>query len=100
MLATGPAKVLGLALIYALSMDLGYKSVPLLIDNLYGDIADTHHEAMSTMINSLAKNKQIIVMNLVGTNTSDIHIGGDNVMGRYLIVKDENTNEAKIVREN
>ncbi|MBR3115631.1 AAA family ATPase [Candidatus Saccharibacteria bacterium] len=100
MLATGPAKVLGLALIYALSMDLGYKSVPLLIDNLYGDIADTHHEAMSTMINSLAKNKQIIVMNLVGTNTSDIHIGGNNVMGRFLIVKDENANEAKIVKEN
>ena len=100
MLATGPAKVLGLALIYALSMDLGYKSVPLLIDNLYGDIADTHHEAMSMMINSLAENKQIIVMNLVGTNTSDIHIGGDNVMGRFLIVKDENANEAKIVKEN
>ena len=98
-LATGFAKVLGLALIYALSMDLGYNSVPLLIDNLYGDIADTHHEAVSAMIQALSNNKQVIVMNLIGTNDSDIHIGSGNVCGKYLIVKDKNTDEAKIIKE-
>lgn len=64
MLSTGQAKALGLSLVHALSVDLGYKNVPLLIDNLYGDIKETHFSEITEMISSLSSDKQIIIMDL------------------------------------
>ena len=63
-LSTGQAKALGLSLAYGLSTDMGYSSTPMLIDNLYGDIKDTHFEDVTRMIEALSKTKQIIVMDL------------------------------------
>lgn len=63
-LSTGQAKALGLSLAYGLSKDMGYASTPMLIDNLYGDIKDTHFEDVTHMIEALSKNKQVIVMDL------------------------------------
>jgi DNA repair exonuclease SbcCD ATPase subunit len=63
-LSTGQAKALGLSLAYGLSKDMGYSSTPMLIDNLYGDIKDTHFEDVTHMIEALSKNKQIVVMDL------------------------------------
>lgn len=63
-LSTGQAKALGLSLAYGLSKDMGYSSTPMLIDNLYGDIKDTHFEDVTHMIEALSKSKQVIVMDL------------------------------------
>jgi DNA sulfur modification protein DndD len=63
-LSTGQAKALGLSLAYGLSKDMGYASTPMLIDNLYGDIKDTHFEDVTHMIEALSKNKQVVVMDL------------------------------------
>ena len=62
--STGQIKALGLSLVHALSMDLGYSDSPLLIDNLYGDISEKYSSELTKLISSLANNKQIIIMNL------------------------------------
>lgn len=69
MISEGTTKVLGLSLAHSLSKDLGYTDVPFLIDNLYGNIKDTHYEQMTKMISSLASNKQIVIMDLNIDNT-------------------------------
>lgn len=63
-LSTGQAKALGLSLAYGLSKDMGYSSTPMLIDNLYGDIKDSHFEDVTHMIEALSKEKQVVVMDL------------------------------------
>ena len=69
MISEGTTKVLGLSLAHSLSKDLGYTDVPFLIDNLYGNIKDTHYEQLTKMVSSLADNKQIIIMDLNIDNT-------------------------------
>ena len=69
MISEGTTKVLGLSLAHSLSKDLGYTDVPFLIDNLYGNIKDTHYAQITKMISSLASNKQIVIMDLNIDNT-------------------------------
>lgn len=95
MLATGPTKVLGLSLAHGLSQDLGYTDVPFLIDNLYGDIKDTHYKEITDMISSLSKNKQIFIMDL---NIDKTERGFDSsvISQRFLIERMSDTNKTEI----
>ena len=83
MLSTGQAKALGLSLVYALSKDLGYSDVPLMIDNLYGDISQLHHDEVSKMIASLSDKKQIVLMNLPEIEIHQSMV--DRVKARYVL---------------
>lgn len=71
-LSTGQAKSLGLSLAYGLSKDLGYSTTPLLIDNLYGDISETHHLEVTKMIGILSKEKQVVIMDLSAHKTQQM----------------------------
>lgn len=71
-LSTGQAKSLGLSLAYGLSKDLGYSTTPLLIDNLYGDISETHHFEVTKMIGILSKEKQVVIMDLSAHKTQQM----------------------------
>ena len=95
MLSTGQAKVLGLALVNALSTDLGYAEVPLLIDNLYGDIDAEHFEDVSHMIESLSSQKQTIIMNLMSINV-DTTFDSSRIVQEFNIKKQ---GEASIIEE-
>ena len=95
MLSTGQAKVLGLALVNALSTDLGYSEIPLLIDNLYGDIDGEHFEEISHMIETLSSQKQIIIMNLMSINV-DTSFNANSIVQEYIINKQ---GEASIIEE-
>jgi DNA sulfur modification protein DndD len=68
-LSTGQAKTLGLSLTYGLSKDLGYSTVPLLIDNLYGDIKQTHYAELTKMVSALSEQKQVVIMDLHAEQT-------------------------------
>lgn len=63
-ISEGQAKVLGLSLAHGLSKDLGYSGIPLLIDNLYGNISEIHYKDITNMVGSLASDKQVIIMDL------------------------------------
>lgn len=95
MLATGPTKVLGLSLAHSLSKDLGYKDVPFLIDNLYGDIKETHYGEITDMISSLAKNKQIIVMDL-NIDKTERGFADGVIAQKFLIERIPETNKTLI----
>ena len=95
MLSTGQAKVLGLALVNALSTDLGYAEVPLLIDNLYGDIDAEHFEDVSHMIESLSSQKQTIIMNLMSINV-DTTFDSSRIVQEFNIKKQ---GEASLIEE-
>ena len=71
-LSVGQTKALGLSLAYGLSKDLGYSGIPLLIDNLYGDLGETHFRDVTNMISSLASDKQVIIMDLNLDKTSGL----------------------------
>lgn len=86
MLSTGQAKALGLSLVHALSVDLGYKNVPLLIDNLYGDIKETHFSEITKMISSLSSDKQIVIMDL-DIRRVESEFKADDVKKRFQIEK-------------
>ncbi len=75
-LSTGQAKSLGLSLAYSLSKDLGYSTTPLLIDNLYGDISESHHLEVTKMISILSKEKQVIIMDLSAHKTRQMFSEG------------------------
>lgn len=94
MLSTGQAKALGLSLVYALSKDLGYSDVPLMIDNLYGDISKDRHDEVSKMIASLSDKKQIVIMNLPEIEIHQSMV--DHVKAKY-VLELENGNEFKSV---
>ena len=95
MLSTGQAKVLGLSLVNALSTDLGYEEIPLLIDNLYGDIDAEHYKDVSDMIDALSEKKQAIIMNLMSLNIDNTY-NPEKIVGEFNIVKN---GEASIVEE-
>ena len=62
--SVGTVKVLGLSLAHALSKDMGYTDVPFFIDNLYGNIKETHFGDITKMVTALAPDKQVIIMDL------------------------------------
>lgn len=76
MLSVGQTKALGLSLAYGLSKDLGYSEIPLMIDNLYGDLSDEHFVDVTHMVSSLAADKQVIIMDLNVDKTSGMFDGG------------------------
>jgi uncharacterized protein YhaN len=76
MLSVGQTKALGLSLAYGLSKDLGYSEIPLMIDNLYGDLSDEHFADVTHMVSSLATDKQVIIMDLNVDKTSGLFDGG------------------------
>lgn len=84
--STGQVKALGLSLVHALSMDLGYSDAPLLIDNLYGDISEKHSTELTKLIGSLANDKQIIIMNL-DMNRVEKEFSPGLIKGRYTILE-------------
>lgn len=98
MFSTGQAKILGLSLVHALSKDLGYSDVPLLIDNLYGDISPAQYKNVSRMITSLAEHKQIIIMNLRELNIND-EILASSIKARYLVAKGESDQYSTFTKE-
>jgi DNA sulfur modification protein DndD len=95
MLATGPTKVLGLSLAYGLSKDLGYTDVPLLIDNLYGDVKDTHYLDITRMISSLAKNKQVVIMDL-NIEKTELMFEDDVISQKFQIERSADDNKTII----
>lgn len=76
MLSVGQTKALGLSLAYGLSKDLGYSEIPLMIDNLYGDLSDDHFSDVTRIISSLASDKQVIIMDLNVDKTSGMFESG------------------------
>lgn len=96
-LSTGQAKSLGLSLAYSLSKDLGYSTTPLLVDNLYGDIGESHHLEVTKMISILSKEKQIVIMDLSAHKTRQMF--GEGVIKQVFdISKGEGDHHATIER--
>jgi len=97
MISEGTTKVLGLSLAHSLSMNLGYSDVPFLIDNLYGNIKDTHFEAITNMISTLASNKQIIIMDLNIDKTE--HSFEKGVIAQKFLIDRLSAENKTIIRE-
>jgi len=96
-LSTGQTKALGLSLAYGLSKDLGYSDIPLLIDNLYGDLSDKQFEELTDVISSLAQHKQIIIMDLNVDKTSKF-FNPEIITQRFLIDRPSGDNKT-IIKE-
>ena len=96
-LATGQTKALGLSLAYGLSKDLGYSDIPLLIDNLYGDLSDQHFEDLTDVISSLAKHKQIIIMDLNIDKTSNFF--SSTVLKQRFLIKRSSKDNKTVIEE-
>lgn len=97
MLSTGQAKALGLSLVHALSKDLGYSDVPLMIDNLYGDISEGHHTEVSKMVASLADKKQIVIMKLPEIEIHESMV--DRVKAKYVLELVEGKDDESVFRK-
>lgn len=93
--STGQLKALGLSLVNALSTGLGYSEAPLLIDNLYGDISDTHYTELTEMVSNLSAKKQIMIMNL-DMEKVDHEFKAEVVKGRYML---EKTKDGTVIEE-
>ena len=98
-LSVGQTKALGLSLAYGLSKDLGYSGIPLLIDNLYGDLGETHFRDVTNMISSLASDKQVIVMDLNLNRTSTLFDPGI-ITQKFLIKRSAEDNRTLIEETN
>jgi DNA sulfur modification protein DndD len=94
-LSVGQTKALGLSLAYGLSKDLGYSDIPLLIDNLYGDLSEAHFADVTHMISSLAYDKQVIVMDLNVDKTASLFDTGV-IAQRFLIKRSADDNQTII----
>lgn len=94
-LSVGQTKALGLSLAYGLSKDLGYSEIPLLIDNLYGDLSEAHFADVTHMISSLAYDKQVIVMDLNVDKTTNFFDAGV-ITQRFLIKRSADDNKTII----
>lgn len=95
MLSVGQTKALGLSLAYGLSKDLGYSEIPLLIDNLYGDLSDAHYADVTHMVSSLASDKQVIIMDLNVDKTSGLFESG-TISQRFHIKRSAEDNKTII----
>lgn len=94
-ISEGQAKVLGLSLAHGLSKDLGYADIPLLIDNLYGNIGETHYEDVTEMVESLATDKQVIIMDLNIDKTASLFKPG-SIAQRFHISRSADDNKTII----
>ncbi len=94
-LSVGQTKALGLSLAYGLSKDLGYQEIPLLIDNLYGDLSEAHFADVTNMISSLAADKQVIIMDLNVEKTSKMFDSGI-ISQKFLIKRSADDNQTII----
>lgn len=94
-LSVGQTKALGLSLAYGLSKDLGYSEIPLLIDNLYGDLSDAHFADVTNMVSSLASDKQVIIMDLNVDKTSGLFKPGI-ISQRFHIMRSADDNKTII----
>lgn len=96
-LSVGQTKALGLSLTYGLSKDLGYSEIPLLIDNLYGDLSEAHFADVTNMVSALANDKQVIIMDLNVDKTSRLFKKGI-ISQRFLIERTPDDNQT-IIKE-
>jgi DNA sulfur modification protein DndD len=87
-ISTGQAKALGLSLAYSLSKNLDYASFPMLIDNLYGDLADKHYQDLTNTVEKLSESKQVVIMDLNTEKTRGLFKDG-NVKQYFNIDRDE-----------
>ncbi len=94
-LSVGQTKALGLSLAYGLSKDLGYSDIPLLIDNLYGDLSDAHFGDVTKMIESLSVDKQVVVMDLNVEKTRQF-FGSGSIKQMFEIKRDAEDNRTLI----
>lgn len=94
-ISEGQAKVLGLSLAHGLSKDLGYAGIPLMIDNLFGNLGDAHFSELTNMISSLASDKQVIIMDLNVDKTSGLFSPGI-ISQRFLIKRSADDNKTLI----
>ena len=94
-LSVGQTKALGLSLTYGLSKDLGYSEIPLLIDNLYGDLSEAHFGDVTNMVSSLASDKQVIIMDLNVDKTSNL-FESDIISQRFHIKRSADDNKTVI----
>jgi len=94
-LSVGQTKALGLSLTYGLSKDLGYSEIPLLIDNLYGDLSESHYADVTNIVSALAVDKQVIIMDLNIDKTESL-FKGDIVSQRFHIKRSANDNQTVI----
>lgn len=94
-LSVGQTKALGLSLTYGLSKDLGYSEIPLLIDNLYGDLSEAHFADVTHMVSSLATDKQVIIMDLNVDKTISLFDAGA-ISQRFLIKRSADDNRTTI----
>lgn len=94
-LSVGQTKALGLSLTYGLSKDLGYSEIPLLIDNLYGDLSEAHFADVTHMVSSLATDKQVIIMDLNIDKTMSLFDAG-SIAQRFLIKRSSDDNRTTI----
>lgn len=94
-LSVGQTKALGLSLTYGLSKDLGYSDIPLLIDNLYGDLSEAHFADVTSMVSTLAADKQVIIMDLNIDKTENL-FSGKIVKQKFHIERYANDNQTMI----
>jgi hypothetical protein len=80
-----------LSLTYGLSKDLGYSDIPLLIDNLYGDLSESHFADVTKVVSALAKDKQVIIMDLNIEKTENL-FDSEVVKQRFHIKRSVNDN--------
>lgn len=96
-LSVGQTKALGLSLTYGLSKDLGYSEIPLLIDNLYGDLSDAHFADVTNMVSTLATDKQVVIMDLNVDKT--ISLFGSGVVSQRFHIKRSADDNKTIIEE-
>lgn len=96
-LSVGQTKALGLSLTYGLSKDLGYSEIPLLIDNLYGDLSEAHFPDVTNVISALASDKQVIIMDLNIDKTIGLFDNG--VIAQRFHIKRSSSDNQTIIEE-
>lgn len=97
--SVGTVKVLGLSLAHALSKDMGYTDVPFLIDNLYGNIKETHFEDITKMVTALAPEKQVIIMDL-NIERTEAGFPEGVIADKFMLIRDNNENATTIRKVN
>ncbi|HPF30825.1 MAG TPA: AAA family ATPase [Candidatus Saccharibacteria bacterium] len=97
--SVGTVKVLGLSLAHALSKDMGYTDVPFLIDNLYGNIKETHFEEITKMVTALAPDKQIIIMDL-NIESTEAGFPPEVIAGKFMLVRNSDESNTTIRKVN
>ena len=96
-ISVGQSKALVLSIVYALSDDLGYSDTPLLIDNLYQQIKETHARDLTEAVEFLAKDKQIIIIDLEAEKR--IALFKPDIIKQELVIKQSDTSDDTVIEE-